>query len=197
MDCPANSAPNRDRKGAAVSTYFITFACYGAWLHGKPGAIDRHHNIPGTPLLPEDGPRLGAAKKRMIHEPYLLDAPSRELVLSALKEACSRRNWDLLAAHVRSSHVHVVLQSEDEPEQVLNALKAYASRQLNLAHPEEAGRRRWARHGSTRYLWHRQAVDRVIQYVVSEQGDPAAMFVEEIGRSLPVAVLCGLGEERN
>jgi hypothetical protein len=38
-------------------------------------------------------------------------------------------------------------------------------------------RRRWARHGSTRYLWTRESVLAAIYYVVHEQG--AAMAVYE------------------
>ena len=29
--------------------YFITFNCYGTWLHGeKPTSVDRFNNTPGT-----------------------------------------------------------------------------------------------------------------------------------------------------
>ena len=32
--------------------YFITFTCYGTWLHGnKETAVDRDHNIPQTPFF--------------------------------------------------------------------------------------------------------------------------------------------------
>ena len=37
-------------------------------------------------------------------------------------------------------------------------------------------RRRWARHGSTRYLWTSAAVSAAIHYVVREQGDAMAVF---------------------
>lgn len=37
----------------------------------------------------------------------------------------------LLAAHVRPSHVHAVVEADRTPEQVMTALKAYASRALN------------------------------------------------------------------
>jgi hypothetical protein len=33
-------------------TYFITFTCYGARLHGdKLGSVDRRQNLVGSPLL--------------------------------------------------------------------------------------------------------------------------------------------------
>ena len=37
-------------------------------------------------------------------------------------------------------------------------------------------RRRWGRHGSTRYLWTREAVAAAIHYVVYEQGEGMAVF---------------------
>jgi hypothetical protein len=52
--------------------------------------------------------------------------------------------------------------------------KAYASRALNRI---EGPRRRWARHGSTRWLWRDQDVRRAIRYIVEEQGEPMAVFV--------------------
>jgi len=131
MSLLVHSAPNRDRQGAVSSTYLITFACYGNWLHGESGAVDRHHNLPGTPTLHADSARLAEVRERMRQQPYSLDACHREIVLEALKEACVRRNWDLLAAHVRTNHVHVVVQADKKPEYVLNALKYYASRFLN------------------------------------------------------------------
>jgi REP element-mobilizing transposase RayT len=188
MSLPVDSTPNRDRQGAVPSTYLITFVCYGTWLHGESGAVDRHHNLPGTPTLNADSAQLAEARERMKQQPYSLDACRRQIVLEALKEACVRRNWDLLAAHVRETHVHVVVQADEKPEYVLNALKCYASRSLNQRRLESADRRRWARHGSTRYLWDREAVVAAMHYVVTEQGEPMAVYVEGLDRSLPVAV---------
>jgi hypothetical protein len=32
--------------------YFITFTCYGTWLHGeKPTSVDRFNNMPKTDFL--------------------------------------------------------------------------------------------------------------------------------------------------
>ena len=40
-------------------TYLITFACYGAHLHGnETGSVDRHHNRYGSPGLPADPQRV-------------------------------------------------------------------------------------------------------------------------------------------
>ena len=58
----------------------------------------------------------------------------------------------------------------------MTAMKAYASRALNEHVLDGPGRRRWARHGSTRYLWTGDAVRAAIRYVVCEQGESMAVF---------------------
>ncbi len=58
-------------------------------------------------------------------------------------------------------------------------LKAYASRSLAEQGFDPPDRRRWARHGSTRYLWTAERVEAAIQYVVQEQGEPMAVFEDE------------------
>jgi REP element-mobilizing transposase RayT len=82
----------------------------------------------------------------------------------------------MLAAHVRTRHVHVVVQAGAAPEAVMTTFKGYASRALNQLGIDGEDRRRWARHGSTRYLWTRDEVFSVIHYVVCEQGAPMAVF---------------------
>jgi REP element-mobilizing transposase RayT len=101
-------------------------------------------------------------------------------VLETLKEVCRHRGWNLLAAHVRSSHVHVLVEAETPPEKVMNEYKAYASRALNRLGGEKGGQKRWARHGSTRWLWNDQDVRDVIHYVVEEQGEPMAVFLGDV-----------------
>jgi REP element-mobilizing transposase RayT len=112
----------------------------------------------------------------MTHQPYLLDEIRRQEVLKSLQEVCSYRGWTLLAAHVRTNHVHVVATADRKPEHVMNALKAYSSGYLNHCALDSPDRRRWARHGSTRYLWTSTAVSAAIQYVVREQGESMAVF---------------------
>ena len=72
--------------------------------------------------------------------------------------------------------MHLVLEAEVVPEPILNTIKAYSSRKLAM---EEPGRKRWARHGSTRWLWNDDDVAAVLRYVVEEQGEAMALFVSE------------------
>lgn len=131
-------------------TYLITFACYGYHLHSdESGSVDRKHSLPGN---------------------------RREAVLAAMVQRCSDRDWSLLAAHVRTNHVHLVVEGDVRPERIMNDLKSYASRCLNRLRLDEPGRKRWARHGTTRWLWQPQSVSAAVRYVVEEQGDPMAVF---------------------
>ena len=158
-------------------TYLITFACYGRHLHGsESGSVDREHNMPRTPILEVDPVRATAERGRMDQAPYQLDQIRRDAVLEAIHEVCGHRGWTLFAAHVRSSHVHAVVEAEARPERVMNDFKAFASRRLNQLRLDEPDRKRWARHGSTRWLGKPQQVSAAIQYVVHEQGDAMSVF---------------------
>ena len=112
----------------------------------------------------------------MDQPPYHLDQIRRDAVLQAIQEVCGHRGWTLLAAHVRSNHVHAVVETETRPERIMSDFKAYASRRLNWMKLDQPNRKRWARHGSTRWLWKPQHVSAAIQYVVDEQGRSMSAF---------------------
>ena len=122
----------------------ITFVCYGTWLPGQAGAVDRGHNLFGSRFVEPNPLTEAKAQARMPQPPYRLDAKRRQVVLGAIQS----------------------------PGQVLKAFKAYASRALNQTGLENSKRRRWARHGSTRYLWTTEAISAAVHYVVCEQGQP-------------------------
>ena len=96
--------------------------------------------------------------------------------LDTIIDQARYRGWTLLAAHVRTNHIHVVLHANLAPEQVMNIFKAYASRALNQASFDSPQRKRWTRHGSTRYLWREEDVTAAVEYVVREQGEPMEVF---------------------
>lgn len=105
-----------------------------------------------------------------------MDRRRREVVLASLLERCSQHDWSLLAAQVRTNHVHIVVKGEPAPERIMNDLKSYASRCLNRMGLDQPARKRWARHGSTRWLWKQENVSAAVRYVVDEQGEPMAVF---------------------
>jgi REP element-mobilizing transposase RayT len=157
--------------------YFITFHTYGTWLPGDAdGSVDRAHNVPGTPMLPPDPVREARARARMDQPEYIMDAPRRAIVLQTIQEVCQYRGWTLLAAHIRTNHVHVVVRADQPPEKVMTDFKAYASRKLNAGGFESPERKRWTRHGSTRYLWQPAHVAAAIRYVVDKQGQPMTVY---------------------
>jgi len=112
----------------------------------------------------------------MDQDPDHLDQVRRDAVLEAIHEVCLHRGWTLLAAHVRSNHVHAVVEAEAPPERVMGDFKAHACRRLNRMRLDEPNRKRWAHHGSTRWLWKPEHVSAAMQYVVAEQGDAMSVF---------------------
>jgi REP element-mobilizing transposase RayT len=160
-------------------TYFITFACYGCRVHGDDrGSVDRLHNKFATPILETDVERQKTEFSNMEQYPYSMDDPRRTVVLHAIQEVCSHRDWYLHAVHVRSNHVHVIVAAEPAPELVMNSFKSWASRRLNEAGFDSPARKRWARHGSTRWLWEPENIAAAMAYVVGEQGEPMSIYEE-------------------
>ncbi len=67
--------------------YFLTFTCYGTWLHGDDrGSVDDGHNVPGTPVLVPDPERWSGERGALREPPYQLDAPRRHVTLQAVRE---------------------------------------------------------------------------------------------------------------
>jgi hypothetical protein len=48
---------------------------------------------------------------------YHLDEARRKIVFETIIDQARYRGWTLLAVHVRSTHVHVVLQAELPPNE--------------------------------------------------------------------------------
>ncbi len=158
----------------SIAAYLITFYCYGSHLAGQEGSVDRNHNVPGT-RLPEPRLNLRQFKEASLkQEPFEMNSDQRGVTLEAIRGVCHHKRWELLAAHLRTNHVHVVVAGDATPEFVMNTFKSYASRALNLHEPETKGRLRWARHGSTRYLFACDQIDAAVRYVVEKQGEPMA-----------------------
>lgn len=130
-------------------------------------------------MVQPDTQRAFAERQAMIDDPYVLDPIAGRVVLAAIQGHCSYRGWNLLAAHVRSNHVHLIVEAGTSPEKIMNESKSYSSRELNQRAGERPGRKRWARHGSTRWLWNDDDVRGALQYVIEGQGEPMALFVAD------------------
>jgi len=166
--------------------YLLTFTCYGSHLHGDArGSIDRDHNCVGGRMVEPNPSWVSESSTIMTDRLYRLVPITRQVLLESMRRVCAQRQWDLLAAHVRTTHVHVVVSAAVAPEPILHNLKAYASRALNESEPSC---RRWTRHGSTRYLWTRYDVDAAVDYVIRRQGEPMAVYCAQADpRSITVA----------
>ena len=169
-----------ERYAQADMRYFITFACYGVHRHGdESGSVDRFHNVPGSPLAAANPERVAVKLQQMDQAPYSLHPERRATVLATLREVCLHQGWTLRAAPVRTNHVHAVVEAEVSPERVMHAFKSYASRNLNFLGIDAPDRKRWARHGSTRWLWKDADVQNAIRYVVEGQGEPMEVYWSE------------------
>jgi len=158
--------------------FFLTYTTIGTWLHGREqGSVDKTHNKVGSLRIQPNAQRQDANEERLSNSKYLLDPPRRKIVLNTLKEVAVHRNWNLLAAHVRSNHVHVLINAIDSPEKLLNDFKAWSSRRLSEAFSEPNVTKRWTRHGSTIYLWTEDQLGDKLKYVIEGQGDPMELYV--------------------
>ena len=170
INCACMVIRNSQTSGTPLG-YLITFRGYGTWLHGTAGSIDRFHNIYGTPRLIADEKRKQYNQRLLKHAPARLNPRRRAVVLSAIKETCKIRKWDLWASNVRSNHVHAVVTAACKPKPILNAFKANATRELRTANCWHSERGPWARGGSRKYLWTEESLRKAIAYVLYEQGD--------------------------
>jgi len=92
-----------------------------------------------------------------------------------------------VAAHVRTNHVHIVVEASTTAMRVVHHCKAYSSRALNIARVDPPGRLRWTRGFNMLSLRGADAIERAVRYVI-DQGDPMALYVEESRtRSITVA----------
>jgi REP element-mobilizing transposase RayT len=130
------------------------------------------------PSLPANPAWVATDRRKMKALPYALKEADRTTVLEAIREVCLHRGWHLIAAHVHTTHVHVVVEGEASPERMMRDFKGYCSRALNLLEPRMTERERWTQHGSTRWLWKPEGVSAAAHYVIEEQGDPMAVTLD-------------------
>ncbi len=159
--------------------YFITFSTYGTWFHGTSkgkGSVDPHHNTHGSPFISPDPEREQDAREAMTQPEYTMQPPEREIVRDAIITLCLEKGWRLLAVHVRSNHVHVVMAANRDPGRIMSDLKVRASRDLSRAGFDDPTRRRWTRHGSTLHLFDDATVADKIDYTLNRQGSPMALY---------------------
>ena len=160
-----------------MAVYLITFSCYGRYLPGMDGTVDSHHRQFGQPYNEANRALLAYSERNLKETPYSMDEAVRGLVQDAIIANAAKRGWSVLALHVRTTHVHVVVEASCAPEKAMTSFKAAASYSLNQSGWDGVRHKRWARHGSTRYLLTSADVRNAVRYVADKQGEPMAVHV--------------------
>lgn len=154
--------------------YLLTFNCYGVWLPGdERGSIDRTRGDHRGGYIPPNHGLNQYCREVMKQPPYRLDLPRAQVVLDAIREVCLCRDWDLIAAHVRTTHAHVIVDRLRNVDRAIVDLKSYSSRALKSFGCK--AEKRWARGGSTRPLSTTATLSAAIDYVLHRQGKPVAL----------------------
>src|SRR2546428_10494529 len=126
--------------------YLITFCTYGHRLPGSAaGSVNRFLNEHGTPGLPLSPELEEQCRRRMKQSAYELDRGRRNHVRAAIIESCRFRSWELLVLHVRTTHMHSVVQS-GEGNSLLR--KRMIPRPKAALRPQNRGRKGAARQDS-------------------------------------------------
>lgn len=169
---------------AGPLAYFLTWTCYGTWLHGDPrGAVDDEHNVYETPRLPPSIERFRFVTRAMKHPAMALTPAMRMLVAETIDAHCRIRAWPLLALNVRKTHAHAVVAArEADPGSVEGQFKAWATRRLREAKLSPPDRPVWTARGSTIYLWDGISVARCVRYTLHEQGENLPGTTRELVR---------------
>jgi REP element-mobilizing transposase RayT len=155
--------------------YFITFTAYGTWLHGdsRQSVLVENHT---TKLLEPQESFVKHEQQKLKYPAVIFDDKMRCIILQAIMEQCLYKQWHLYAAHVRSNHVHVVVNSDEPIDKVMVALKAWGTRKLRRSGYNLP--KVWTHHGSTKYIFTRAKLIEKIQYVVYEQGEMMAHYID-------------------
>ena len=102
---------------------------------------------------------------------YLLSsAQSRILVRDAIVDVCKFRGWILYALHVRTNHVHGIVDAEASPSRIFNDWKAYSTRSLRDAGASAPDRMHWTHGGGARRIQTPLGLTRAMNYVLNGQG---------------------------
>jgi REP element-mobilizing transposase RayT len=162
--------------------YFITFTTHGSWLHGdtRTSVIKDH----GTPKLLAPNESLYIQRReKLTHPPVELDQTQRTIVLDTLIHHCNLKQWRLFAAHVRSNHVHTVIQAEHPIDAVMTGLKIWSTRKLSengYVYPKV-----WTVGGSKRFIFSENKLREKVHYVIYEQGIMMQYHIDTSFLTLP------------
>ena len=148
--------------------YFLTWTCYGTWLHGdERGSVDREHRGPGLAFASTVKSRVAHHEAKLKSPALTLTPEARVIVESAIRDHCDYRDWNLFAINARTNHVHVVVACGDNitPEKVMTQFKAWATRRLHEKGLYKQSSKVWTQHGSTRRINDHPNLEKAVHYV--------------------------------
>ena len=161
--------------------YFITFTTYGNWMHGDAReSIDPKHNQFLTPRIKQNKNLQNNMREKMRGQIIILNELQRETVLKSIIHASNHYHWRLYAAHVRTNHIHILINAMEKPDRVTTKIKSFATRFLKTHHPEIPIQKLWARGKSARYVWDLAFLSIVHNYIIEEQGKKMACYSDRM-----------------
>ena len=111
--------------------YFLTFRTYATQLHGDArGSVDPKHNKFGTPRINANPNLQKVMRSQCAESAFILNKSQRETVLQSIINNAQFFKWNLIAAHIRSNHVHAIIQSTISKEKTMAKLIAWAINSL-------------------------------------------------------------------
>jgi REP element-mobilizing transposase RayT len=164
--------------------WLLTWTTYGTWLPGDArGSVTRirEHRTDRTPRSEYDqfetpylaeAPGLArASRAAMKGSPTRLTQEQAVVVAEDFEATVRYRNWTMTAGSVMANHVHLVVIAPEtvRSEKLLQILKSYASRALNLRWPRPAGSAWWTASGSRRPLYDDAAIHSASSYVRAQE----------------------------
>ncbi len=151
---------------------FITFTTYGSWLHGEErGSIICENGT--TKLLQKHKGLNSYHKNNLSYLPVKLNTSQRKIVLDSILEVCSARRYTLFAVHVRSNHVHILVDTDKI--EVIPDFKRWATRRLRSNGYEL--QKVWTRGGSKKYIFKEHLLREKADYIINRQGKMMAYYI--------------------
>jgi REP element-mobilizing transposase RayT len=152
--------------------YFITFTCYGTWLHGDDrGSWWRNAQTLREYFVPPDPKLVESMRRRMKHPATSMNGPMRKCVREGIVAHCQFKGWVLHALAVRTNHVHVVVTTTTHSiQQVMVAIKARSTLLLREAGHHQPDQPMWTERASKVQLDSQPSFAGAVHYVLHNQG---------------------------
>jgi hypothetical protein len=156
-----------------VLAYHITWGTYGTRLHGDPrGTVDRTHNQYKSPILRFDEHRWEEEKSKLKYPPVRFDIAKRTIVESMIPGVCVRGYWNFHACAAGKDHVHVILNSPNNPETIRQLRKRWLGQDLTTKYQPINQGSWWAECGSIRWINDEEYLRQATDYVNRQRATP-------------------------